>query len=1346
MLLGNKRLWALVDSGADFSMIRDGLQSQAREELGCQMSTPSQAARGASGEPLAITGVLHDVPVVIQGQTFLVPRMAAVVGLVYDMVLGRDFCCRYGTIIDDKAGLLRIRDLTITLPEYKDIRPSRSRILLSSTTVVPARTICLVQARVEGVDGVWGSPPCSSAEGVVEPNQPPEGVEVLVPREVVTVGPDRFIPIRLTNPGLQEVRVLRGTDIGTLHTLGNGSGSHYELCEDSGRCVNVNTTSTSRVSRDDPEPGDRETVIDAKVSDLSEQGKMELQALVNEYDDIFSRGSGDLGRTNLVEHKIDTGDSPPIRQRPRRVPVSLREQVETQKEKMLQDGVIEESDSPWCSPVVLARKKDGSFRFCVDLRAVNAVTRPFAHPLPRVDTALDSLAGAIWYTTLDMASGYWQVGLSADDRQKTAFSTGKGLHQFKVMAMGLRNASGTFQRLMELVLSGLDSRSCLVYLDDIILFSRTETEHLDTLREVFARVRQANLKLKPEKCFIARHEVTFLGHQVSAAGVSPDPRNIEKVLNWPPPATDQEMHSFLGLCGYYARFVPGYAELTKPLRFAAMNKGALHWTDGMRESFQKLRTAMTSPPVLALPSFRGTFVLYTDACNSSVGSVLTERVKDTERVIAYDSKTLTKQEAKWSTYDKELWAVVHAIRRFRQYTVGSQFEVVTDHKPLQNIPASIAVERDGTGRRGRWAVELSSYDFKVIVKPGASHNNADALSRRPQAPAEKEEMELISSDPTAEEGSANAVVRVTQGGEALGGLPTQGVPDGSLPMDTADESLMNVNVVGADAAPPTCEGRRASQAPERGDSCSIGGSPTREQPCKTGLSEAQQQDPGLKHLRQVCESGGKAPLKVLGAWGKFVKGRLNQVRTMNGVIGLKTGRGFRAFVPECMRSEILSMGHEHPSCGHMGQKRTTLRLRQRFTWPGMRRDVQRFCENCVVCQRRHRPSPAPCAPMVTEIPSRPFERIAVDITEMPLSSKGNRYALVIMDYFSKFVRIYPMTDQKVESVVEGLLDWVYDLGVPERIHSDRGGQFESHVFQAMCKELGINKTRTTPYRPQSDGMVERFNRTLKDMVAKYVDGEGLNWDRNVKAYSMAFNSSVHSVTGYSPFFLVHGFEPCLPLDVAYGPVPEVVPIQSYLADRLRATRDAFQRVRKATARAAVRAGGKQDIRPFDGEYKVGDKVWVRDFRIVVGGKPKLGLPYKGPNTVVGKVGQVVYKVQDDQGKVRTMHYNHMKPVKSREPLDDAAPAKDDGAGRREVPGPTRGLRVDGAPGIAGDPTEPPGGRRMDHRLPSALMLGGNVGELRSGTANQSPIYGPMAPYRSISGRLCRPFVPYQHQP
>ena len=1299
--LGDRHLWALVDTGADFSMIKDGLQGEIQKNLGCRLFPPVQPARGAGGEPLHIAGVLQEVPLKVQDKLFTCPSLAVVGGLVYDLVLGRDFCCRYGTVIDDQSGTLRLAGMKIPLPKYSDIRPSRARILLCATAVVPPRTACVVSAKVVPIDGALAEHPQVPFQGIIEPSGTSAREQVLIPRELVDVDADGLVPVRLTNTGPEEARLLQGADIGTFFALNEGREDNmYELCPVDGGSGRIQTAAVcTEHPRDEDVVAGENQRLEVDQSDLSPTGKEKLRSLISAYQDIFSHHPGDIGKTHLVEHRIDTGDTTPIRQRPRRVPIKLREQVEKQKQQMLKDGIIEESDSPWCSPVVLARKKDGSFRFCVDMRAVNKVTRGLAHPLPRVDDALDSLAGARWYTTLDMATGYWQVGLAEEDREKTAFTTGKGLHQFKVMAMGLKNASGTFQKLMELVLSGLDTKNCLVYLDDIILFNRTEDEHIATLRDVFHRIRTAGLKLKPQKCRLARREVTFLGHMVSEDGIRPDPRNGEKVLRWPEPSTEDEMKSFLGLAGYYSRFIKDYAEISKPLREAEADipGGALKWTEGMRDAFKRLKVILASPPILRLPTFKGTFVLYTDACNNSVGAVLAERIGEEERVIAYESKVLSKQQKRWPTYDKELWAIVHSIRRFSQYTIGSRFEVVTDHKPLANIPQSIAVERDGTGRRGRWAVELSSFEFKVTIRKGLDHINADALSRRPE--------------PGTRASGTNATGRVA--------VPKQ------------EREARTGEVIQMGGMP---DSHQSEHGPSGGvDSVLIALSHNEE----SKLREAQGHDPVINQLREQCGNRTLTKEVELGEW-RMLRTLWSKVEVRHGVMGISFGHRFRALVPAVVRDEIMAFAHGHTTSGHLGRTRTTLRLKCHFIWPGMYKDVRNYCDACVLCQRRHCPIPKKQAPLVTEVMSRPFERIALDITEMPNSAKGNKYALVAMDYFSKYVRVYPMPDQKTETVLEALLDWVHDFGVPERLHTDQGRQFEADLFQLMCEKLGIQKTRTTPYHPESDGMVERFMRTLKDIVAKYVDEEGLQWDINLKAYSMAYNSSVHSTTGFSPYFLVHGFEPRLPLEAAFAPPRKLVPAKTFITDRMGAMRDAHRRVRIRSERVSKETARRYDHRVNEVQYREGDQVWVRDHRAAVGGKPKLGLPYSGPANVIGKVGkagkEVAYRIRDQRGRVRVVHHNHLKPVVGSSRVFNAASRTPDmGLSKQHLSAKERpDVRCDGSGK----------GTTLSEDELSRLLIFSAMADPQGQRVSTEPT---MKPYVTRSGRISKPVGRFQPQ-
>ena len=290
-----------------------------------------------------------------------------------------------------------------------------------------------------------------------------------------------------------------------------------------------------------------------------------LRELVEEYSDIFALDSTELGTTELVTHSIDTGDSHPIRQPLRRIPFALQHTMEEMVEKMLAQGVIQNSNSPWASPVVLIKKKDGSHRFCVDYRRLNGLTKMDVFPLPRVDDTLDMLSQTQYFSTLDLAARYWQVRMDSDSQEKTAFSTCSGHHEFCVMPFGLCNGPSTFQRLMESVLMGLSRSRCMVYLDDVMVIGRNFTEHLENLWEVFGRFRQANLKLKPEKCFLASSEVLYLGYVVSREGISADIQKVEAVRSFPRPTNLTSLRSFLGLASYYRRFIPNFSTVASPL-------------------------------------------------------------------------------------------------------------------------------------------------------------------------------------------------------------------------------------------------------------------------------------------------------------------------------------------------------------------------------------------------------------------------------------------------------------------------------------------------------------------------------------------------------------------------------------------------------------------------------------------------------------------------------------------------------------------------------------------------------------------------------------------------------------
>jgi hypothetical protein len=394
---------------------------------------------------------------------------------------------------------------------------------------------------------------------------------------------------------------------------------------------------------------------------------------------------------------------------------------------MMKHKLIRPSNSPWTSPVVLVKKKNGKLRFCVDYRKLNNVTKKDAYPLPRIDEMLNTLAGSHWFSTLDLASGYWQVAMHPRDKEKTAFVTRYGTYEFNVMPFGLCNAPATFQRLMDRVYEGIAWKFVVVYLDDTIVYSRTFDDHLKHLNEVFRRIKQAGLRLNIEKCNFWMQRLPFLGHIIAPSGIAPDPTKIEAVQKIQPPQNITQLRSFLGLAGYYRQFIQNFSAVAKPLNRLLQKDEPYRWTHIQQEAFNELKDRLTAAPILAYPNFRKTFILATDASYYGFGATLSQLDQNhKEHPIAYASKSLRKEEVNYGATELECAAVVWAIEHFHKYLGATKFILVTDHSALKWLRTA-----EPKGRIGRWILKLQPYNFEIFHKPGRIHSNVDALSRLP---------------------------------------------------------------------------------------------------------------------------------------------------------------------------------------------------------------------------------------------------------------------------------------------------------------------------------------------------------------------------------------------------------------------------------------------------------------------------------------------------------------------------------------------------------------------------------------------------------------------------------------
>ena len=450
-----------------------------------------------------------------------------------------------------------------------------------------------------------------------------------------------------------------------------------------------------------------------------------LSQVLKEHQMLFTT---QLGSTKITEHVIDTADAPPVRVPPRPIPFHYKKQVHDQLQEMMKAGIIQPSKSPWSAPAVYVPKSNGEIRICVDYVQLNKSTKKDSYPVPRAEGPQQKLAHKQVFSKIDLRSAYWQFPMSTPSIEKTAFCPGPGygLWEFTVMPYGLTGATQTCQRGLDRVLK--DCKDCVDnYVDDCIVYSDSMESHIKDLRRVLGRLHQAGFTLRGSKCFFGRNKVTHLGFEYTGSGVTPAAGKSQAITKWPIPTSTKEVRSFLGLVNFYRRFIPKFADLAAPHTSLTENKVSFTWQDTHQKAFESLKQALISPPVLDYPRQTDKFILTTYASYVGLGAVLS-----TSRgtVVEYASRTLSSAEKKYATIEKECLAIVWAVRKLRHYVVGAPFTLETDHKPLEWLE-SARTSHARSQRLERWSLELRAYQFNIVYKPGATNQNADALSRMP---------------------------------------------------------------------------------------------------------------------------------------------------------------------------------------------------------------------------------------------------------------------------------------------------------------------------------------------------------------------------------------------------------------------------------------------------------------------------------------------------------------------------------------------------------------------------------------------------------------------------------------
>ncbi|MES9881558.1 MAG: reverse transcriptase domain-containing protein [Sedimenticola sp.] len=987
----------------------------------------------------------------------------------------------------------------------------------------------------------------------------------------------------------------------------------------------------------------------ASIGRPGEEKERIATTLIN-FQESFSKDEYDLGLTNLIEHSIDVGGHVPIKQPPRRVPLAFAAEEENVIKEMQKQGIIRPSTSPWASPICLVKKKSGKIRPCIDYRRVNAITTKDAYPLPRISDCLDAVAGACFFSTFDLLSGFHQIPIKQSDIPITAFCTKYGLYEYLSMPMGLTNSPATFQRLMEIALRGLQWHTCLIYLDDILVFGTSFDEHMDRVDEVLGKICEAGLKLRADKTQLLQTEVTFLGHKVSADGILPNAENIVKVQQWPIPTTVTHVRQILGLGSYYRRFIKGYSDLVHPLTQITLKGTKFVWSVDCQKAFDDLKAKLVGSDVMAHPRNYGTFILDTDASDTQIAGVLSQVQDGKERVVSYGSRTLNKAERNYCITDKELLAVRHFVEYYRQYLLGRRFLVRSDHQALTFLFRM----KEPKGRIARWIEILSAFDFSIDYRCGPKHGNADAVSRCPDPwdcqCQDTDNLETFQCGPCPK-----CIKRFNSMAEKQRGQTVSHSQVTDDMCDTIEPSTAR-SVTTRSMSDPVQE-PHTTNFPDTVDAGMINQWISEQDMDK--IRTIQHNDPDLKYIVEAMKTGVRPPHSDVVSHSPPVRYYWSIWKSLTLHHGClhrhfyrqdNTGSHLQFVVPGMLKKEILYQMHNNILSAHLGQKKTLEKTLQRFYWYGVRDDVSMWVRHCDTCAAIKKPHRTPRAPLGRMLVGAPLDRLATDILgPLPLTPRGNRYVLLATDHFTKWVEIMAVPDQTATTCANRLLnDVISRFGCPLTLHSDQGRNYESSIFRELCRLLEVKKTRTSARNPKCNGQAERFNRTLLRMVKSYLRGEQENWDLNLGCLAAAYRATPHESTGLTPNLLMLGREVRLPAELVYGGrsscQPEITSYGDYV-DHLRTRmQQSHEIARKHLSANAQRQEMLYDARLSVFNFKQGDVVWVENEAIAPGLCAKLQPAYKGPCVIVHKFNDLTYSVQlNATGSTRVLHHNKMKP-------------------------------------------------------------------------------------------------------
>ena len=967
----------------------------------------------------------------------------------------------------------------------------------------------------------------------------------------------------------------------------------------------------------------------------------EIQSVVDEFQDVFpTKLPNHLPPERATDHRIDLVDNgKPPNHRIYRLAPKEDEELRTQLKTYLQAGWIQKSTSPYGAGVLFAKKKDNTLRMCIDYRALNRITIPSRCPVPKIDEMLDNMAKARYFTKMDLAQGFHQIRIHPTHRERTAFQTKYGSFEFLVMPFGLCNAPATFQRTMNALFTDIQHYA-QAYMDDIVIFSNTLEEHIQHLREVLSRLRNAKLFGKLSKSEFAQTEIEFCGYIVGRGGIRPQPEKLQAIHDWKVPQTVRDIRSFLGLCGFYQRFVPRYATLATPLTDLLHKKNAWQWTSKEQSAYQSLKTALLQHAILAFPDNNRTYILHTDASDTGTGATLSQHDADGNlRLIACRSRKLTTHERNYPTHEKELLSVVDALKHWHHYLLGAKTVVHTDNTSLRYLQTM----KYPTQRQTRWLQTIQNYEVEIVHIPGKTNTAADALSRQFQVNtlsalylpgttnlATSAPSRQFQTDPSSAlhklqttDLAASALSRQFQTSPALlytpeaTNLATSALsrqfqannPPALHTFETTNSATSALSRQFQASKPP------ALYTPEQTHSA------TSALPLKfqiNTLSALHQPSENQPHTHQpadyqhyitqpICKFNF-APMLLIND-DSWMQDYLNDPKIRqeffdsNGNLTkphrFRHGRIWlddKIVVPFNRIQEVIAAHHDAITSGHWGVNRTRSLIKRRFVFDKMNHHIQNHvltCHTCQVAKADHRHPRGFIEPI--QIPVRKWQSLAMDWVDMPpYTHEGTTYdsLLVVTDRATKMTHLIPTTKTASSADTARLfLKYVVKYhGIPRSIIHDRDTRLMSDFWKSFCLHHDILMRPSSAFHPQTNGLAERTNKTMLQLM-RCAEYQNRKWYDVVDYVEMAINSAPLVDTDYSPYYLTYGYHPAMYLDLPSASIPthDLKETPKRFISRLR---DDWKHISSLFATQQQRMAKAANRKRADHTYLRGDQVLI----------------------------------------------------------------------------------------------------------------------------------------------------------